>query len=552
MATPSTHEALEQRIKQLEADLEAHKTLEKNLNQRFQHLIEAVEEISIQGYDASRRVTFWNKASEQLYGYSKDEAFGKKLEDLIIPPAMRNSVIRLHERWITHGEKIPAGELVLMDREGKEVHVFSSHVMYDTSQGNEMFCIDVDLSPIKKAEVEKQELQSQLIHSQKMEVVGSLTSGIAHDFNNILQVIGGFADYLSLQEVENGQILNGLTEIRKAADRAMELIQRLMLFSRKTPALDHRLAKTNTEVKRAKKLMENTIPKMIRIETDLPDDVRDVAVDPLQIEQIILNLGTNAADAMPHGGTITISTGNVELHDEPAMDSTQPPLSGKFVEIRFSDTGQGMDETTKAQIFTPFFTTKQAGKGTGLGLASVYGIVKSNGGSIRCDSQLNEGTTFKIYFPAASLPSKHPPPSTKTIGLSQGSETILMVDDEHSIIDFVSKALNMFGYTFLSANTGETALEIIEKKDQPIDLILLDINMPGMGGYQCLKRIKQIAPHLKVIISSGYTDDPHIDTCMELGALSFLKKPYKVPALMALLRDVLDGKEDAAAQSTSN
>ncbi len=508
---------------------------------RFRHIIEDVSEISIQGYDEERKVTFWNRASELIYGYTEEEALGKKLEDLIIPPPMRQTVKTLHRRWITHGEKIPAGELTLMDKAGNEVNVFSSHVMNDTQTGKEMFCIDIDLSPIKKAEREKNELQEQLIHSQKMEAVGSLTSGIAHDFNNILQVIGGFTDYLTLQQVEDEQMTNGLVEIRKATDRAMDLIQRLMAFSRKTSVLKNCPTKTNIEVKRAQELMKNIIPKMIRIETHLPNEVMDVNVDPVQIEQIILNLGTNAADAMPDGGTISISTANRVLHEVPAIDRDAPHLSGDFVELSFTDTGHGMDEATQEQIFNPFFTTKPSGKGTGLGLASVYGIVKTNGGLVRCESRPGRGTTFKIYFPAVSVRSKgrnH----MKSNPMVRGTETILMVDDEASIITFVSKALTLFGYTFLSASSGEAALEIIHSQKTPIDLVLLDINMPGMGGQQCLRKITEMAPDLKVIVSSGYSDDPIISTCLASGAVSYLKKPYKIPTMLTLIRDVIDEK----------
>ena len=523
-------------------DISHEKVMQKALQEsekRFRHIIEDVSAISIQGYDEERRVTFWNRASELIYGYTEEEALGKKLEDLIIPPAMRQTVKTLHRRWVTHGEKIPAGELTLMDKVGNEVNVFSSHVMNDMQTGKEMFCIDIDLSPIKKAEREKRELQKQLLHSQKMEAMGSLTSGIAHDFNNILQVIGGFTDYLTMGTVEDEQMTNGLAEIRKATDRAMDLIKRLMAFSRKTSVLKNCPAKTNIEVKRAQELMKNLLPKMIRIETHLPEEVLDVKVDPVQIEQIILNLGTNAADAMPDGGTISISTANRVLHEVPAMDPDAPPLSGNFVELTFADTGHGMDEATQEQIFSPFFTTKLPDKGTGLGLASVYGIVKTNGGLVRCESQPGQGATFKIYFPALSIKPKGRNHLESDL-MVRGTETILMVDDEPSILTFVSKALNLFGYTFLSATSGEAALEIIHSPKIPIDLVLLDINMPGMGGHQCLRKITEIAPDLKVIVSSGYSDDPVINACLASGAVSYLKKPYKIPTMLTLIRDILD------------
>ena len=505
---------------------------------RFREIIEEVSEISIQGYDEERNVIFWNHASEKMYGYTEEEALGRKLEDIIIPPAMGETVKNLHHRWMTHGEKIPSGELTLINKNGNDVHVFSSHVMQDTINGKEMFCIDIDLTPIKNAEKEKRQLREQLIQSQKMEAVGTLTSGISHDFNNILQVIRGFTDYLMLQMPDDETAIPCLKEIQKTTNRAAKLIRRMMLFSRKAPP-SKQPVNINDEVKQIKKLMEKTIPKMIAIETNLPNNIWDVNVDPVQIEQMILNLGINAADAMPEGGSIYIKTANKIIAHDPSMENIHPPMSGNFVQIAVSDTGHGMDKDTLQKAFEPFFTTKGPGKGTGLGLASVYGIVKNHDGFIRCHSEPNQGTVFKIYLPTL----KNAPSNTacqKEKPLQRGTETILMVDDEASITNFASKALDLFGYKSMTASSGEDAIEIYKENQKIIDLIILDINMPGMGGFKCLNYLSAINPALKVIVSSGYSEDPMIQKCLDLGAMAYLSKPYKILDMLNTIRDVLD------------
>ncbi len=462
--------------------------------------IKDVSEISIQGHDEKRNVTFWNHASEKLYGYTEKEALGKKLEDLIIPFGMQEEVKRLHHRWIVYGEKIPAGELVLRDKNGNDVYVFSSHVMHETSKGKEIFCIDVDMNSIRRVEEEQKKLRSELRQSQKMESIGTLAGGIAHDFNNILQAISGYSEMLFFEKAKDDPDYSSLVEIYKATQRAGELIRQLLLFSRKAETRK-KPVKINNEIEQAKSILEKIIPKMIKIETHLAKDLWNANVDPIHIEQVILNMGSNSADAMPDGGKIFIKTENASV-DHNYHYSSNEIVPGDYVLITVSDIGYGMDKETLDKIFEPFFTTKDEEKGTGLGLASAYGIVKEHGGHITCGSRLGQGTSFKIYLPALKQNVNNPNNVVKK--MKGGNETILIVDDEPSLRDFASAALKRFGYSILTCENGEQALKVYSTKKHDIQLIILDVNMPGMGGHQCLKQLLELNPFVKV--SNAHSD----------------------------------------------
>jgi len=502
---------------------------------RFRKIIEDISGISVQGYDEERKVIFWNQASENLYGYSKEEAIGEKLEDLIIPTSMREEVKRRHELWINQGVKISSEELILHDKFGNNVPVFCSHVMYETQSKKEMFCVDIDMTPIKNAEKERKQLESQLRQSQKMEAIGTLTGGIAHDFNNILAVIKGFAELMLLDKTEDDPDYFNLQEIDKAANRAKELISQLLLFSRKADTIK-KPVNINQTIKQIERLLEKTIPKMINVETHLSEKIKNTFVDPVQIEQVILNLGSNAADSMPDGGRLTIKTSNTAI-DEKFVQNNIGSVPGNYVLLEVIDTGCGIDKKNIKKIFDPFFTTKQIGKGTGLGLASVYGIVKGHGGYVTCESELNKGTVFKLYFPV--LASKGDFVQETKSKPQLGTETILIVDDEKPVRTFLSHALKKFGYTSIEANDGEQALELYKKRSDGIDLILLDINMPGMSGTKCFEKLQKLNQDVKIIIVSGYAADSHFeDICSK--ASGYLKKPCDLNGTLKKIRRVLD------------
>jgi two-component system, cell cycle sensor histidine kinase and response regulator CckA len=385
---------------------------------------------------------------------------------------------------------------------------------------------------------EQNKMESQLRQALKMESVGTLAGGVAHDFNNLLQAIMGYSELLLIDKTKKDQDYNKLKEIYLAAHKGSDLTRQLLTFSRKVESI---LKPTNLNilVQQARKLLERTIPKMISINLMLSEDLLTVEADPNQIEHILLNLASNSRDSMPEGGEIHIKTQNVIL-DEDYCKTHMDVEPGVYVMLIVSDSGCGMDEKTLKQIYDPFFTTKEPGKGTGLGLSSVYGIVKNHHGHINCYSEIGVGTTFKIYFPTIEKSSDYFVDQQEDIQLYIGSENILVVDDEVVILSMCQELLERNGYKVFTASDGASALDIYEKKKDQIELVVLDLNMPGLSGEKCLREFKRIDQNVKVIISSGYALNGSATTYEKLGAKGFINKPYNMRELLRIMRKALD------------
>jgi PAS domain S-box-containing protein len=406
-----------------------------------------------------------------------------------------------------------------------------------------------DISERKEAERVRTELEDNLRWAQKMEAVGTLAGGVAHDFNNLMHVVTGYSDLLLLNSKNHG-ITQELHEIKEAAARASALTRQLLLFSRRA---EHEMANTdlNGELSQVVEILRRTIPKMVAIETRLADDLRHVDADTVQLEQVLVNLALNASDAMPGGGTLTLETRNVVL-DEQCSETLLDLEPGEYVMIEVTDTGHGMPRETVSRIFEPFFTTKALGKGTGLGLAMVYGIVRAHHGRVTCHSEPGVGTTFRIYLPAATTPELGVRESAPEAPLPRGSETVLLVDDEESVREVGRQLLSTHGYRVLEADTGEAALELVERSRDSVDLVILDYIMPGMGGRRCLQQLRKIAPRLPVIISSGYSAEATSDDLLMMGARAFVGKPYQVRTLLELVRRVLNETGSANGATAAN
>ncbi len=388
---------------------------------------------------------------------------------------------------------------------------------------------------------QKAKVQEQLYQAQKMESIGILAGGVAHDFNNLLHAMRGHIELLLQGKSEDHPDARRLLNVTKSMDRAAQLVQQLLLFSRKIEA--HRMrVDVNQEVEDVARMLERTIPRMVAIELRLDPSVWPIFADPVQIEQVLLNLASNAVDAMPDGGTLMMETKNMVM-DEAFVMSHPGSTAGLHVLLTVTDTGCGMDRDVLEHIFDPFFTTKNVGKGTGLGLASVYGIVKAHGGYIHCYSEPGLGTTFQIYLPAAEQGEGLVNEDTQKTTLPSGQENILVVDDESEIRELTREALEILGYSVRMAASGEQALKIYQEHDSPIDLVLLDLNMPGMGGYRCLQELLQIDPSVKIIIASGYSASGHGKDALASGSKGFIGKPYQLKELAAMVREVLDEKE---------
>ncbi|MFH0960794.1 MAG: response regulator, partial [Pseudomonadota bacterium] len=328
-----------------------------------------------------------------------------------------------------------------------------------------------------------------------------------------------------------------LQKIYKAGKRGADLVKSLMTFSRKVETT-YVTVNLNQEIKQVQHLLSRTIPKNIKISLRLSSELLSISADPSQLGQILMNLGVNARDAMPDGGTLTIETNNVRLGQEYCSAHIET-IPGNYVLLTVSDSGQGMDKATLAHIFEPFFSTKAVGKGTGLGLATVYGIVKQHGGHITCYSELGHGATFKIYLPARQTDSDLEAPIHETI-VTGGTETILLVDDEDDIRDLGATLLSEFGYNIITAGNGKEAIEIYKREGYRISLVILDLIMPVMDGRQCLTEILRVNPESKVVIASGYSESGPANGVMSAGAMGFVQKPYDIRQLLNTIREILD------------
>jgi signal transduction histidine kinase len=384
---------------------------------------------------------------------------------------------------------------------------------------------------------DKKKLESQFHQAQKMEAFGQLAGGVAHDFNNLLTVISGYSEMLFTSLPPDDPRKKMADGIRRAGDRAAALTRQLLAFSRQQ-VLEPKILDLNVILTDIGKMLRRLIGEDVQFSTVLRPAISPVKVDPGQIEQVIINLAVNARDAMAQGGKLTIETSEVDL-DESYVRTRPEMRPGRFVALTVSDTGSGMSPEVQARIFEPFFTTKGVGKGTGLGLAVVHGIVKQSGGSIEVYSEAGIGTTFKVYLPAveeqlAALSSHGPdlPP--------RGTETILLVEDDDSVRDFAALALEGLGYAVLTAPGAEAALLLMANHTATVDLLVTDVVMPETGGRKLAETLQSLYPGLKVLFISGYTDDAVVRHGVLQADVAFLQKPFTPNSLAKKVRDVLN------------
>ncbi len=388
-----------------------------------------------------------------------------------------------------------------------------------------------------KSRCEKRLAEDQFHQAQKMESIGKLAGGVAHDFNNILTAIMGYANFLAGGPTQNETWREDVDEIRKAAERAAALTRQLLAFSRRQ-ALQLRVVDLNAEFTDLKNMLRRLVGEDIEWTVSLASALGYIKADPGQIQQVLMNLVVNAKDAMPNGGTLAVSTENVKFQEPHAEnDFIIPP--GAYVAIVVSDTGVGIDENIKTRIFEPFFTTKEKGKGTGLGLAVIYGIVKQAGGYIVLDSAPEKGTTFKIYFPTVDGVVGAKNGHQAAPESYQGTETILVVDDDEAIRAMLRRVLRQHGYATLEAGSGEEALKLVQAHKGNLHMLLTDMVLPGINGLDLARQISSIRTEIKIVLISGYLDK-------EFGNFSidektpFLQKPFAPDALAKLIREVLD------------
>ncbi len=520
------------------ADITERKRTEEALRdseERYRRLVDGSPEMIFVVSDD--RIVYMNETGVRLLGASSaDEISGKPIAELVHPDS-RGVVGARMRQVVDEGRPMPLAEqrYVRLDGSVLDVEATGVPILHFGRPAAQVFARD--LTRRKETEEALHRSQEQFRQAQKMEAVGRLAGGVAHDFNNLLTAIRGYADLLLMQLDEGFPLRREVEEIQRAADRAADLTQQLLAFSRKQ-VLQPKILDLNAVVANMDKMMRRLIGEDVDLITVLRPDLGTVKVDPGQIGQVIMNLVVNARDAMPAGGKITIGTANVDLSPEYAAlhPAVQP---GPHVMLTVTDTGTGMDDETKQRLFEPFFTTKELGKGTGLGLSTVYGIVKQSSGSIWVYSERGRGTSFKIYFPRheAEAPRGR---ASRPGSAPRGRETILLVEDEPVVRLLAAELLRKNGYQVLVSGDGAEALRLIDERRCFIDLMVTDVVMPGIGGRQLVEQLPGFLAGMKVLYMSGYPDEAIGRHGLLEPGTPFLQKPFTADGLLRKIREILD------------
>jgi len=480
--------------------------------------------------DADTRLVRWNRRLEVVTGYAPAALAGRLALDFIAPDARALLAEAIMQALATGYAEIEAD---LLTADGRTIPYHWTGVPLRNEKGEPTGLTGVgrDLTAYKN-------LEQQFRQAQKMEAIGRLAGGIAHDFNNVLTAITGYTELLLDDLGDDAAQRGDLEEIRAAAARAAGLTRQLLAFSRQQ-VLEPRVLDLNAVVAGMDKMLRRILGEDVELATALAANLGRIKADPGQIEQVILNLAVNARDAMPRGGKLTIETANAELDDAYAREHVTV-VPGRYVMLAMSDTGTGIDAEIKAKMFEPFFTTKGPGKGTGLGLATVYGIVKQSGGNVWVYSEPGRGATFKVYLPGVDEPVEGPAVVAAPTRPLEGTETILVVEDNESVRRLVRGVLQGHGYVVLDAAEPAEALTLVEGHGGHIALLVTDVVMPGISGRELARQLEAARPGLLVLYMSGYTDDAIVNHGVLEAGVAFLQKPFTPAGLLHKVREVLD------------
>jgi PAS domain S-box-containing protein len=518
--------------------------------ERFMALIESTSDW-IWEVNENAVYTYASPKVKGLLGYEPEDIIGKTPFDLMTPEDTKRVAAEFGA--IAEARKLfDRLENENLHKDGRILVIETSGVPIFDANGNfrGYHGIDRDITKRKQVQEERKKLEAQLSQAQKMEAIGTLAGGVAHDFNNLLTVIIGNAQLALMDVIKDESLRKGIEEVKKAGDKASFLTRQLLAFSRKQ-VIKPEVLDLNEEINETKKMFKRLIGEDIEFQTVLEPELWKVYADPGQINQVIMNLAVNARDAMyacadtvagrPQGGKLTIETANTDLDGnyfrKHGIEGEKP---GHYVMLALSDTGSGMDKEIQKHIFDPFFTTKEVGKGTGLGLSTVYGIVKQNNGFIWVYSEPGQGTTFKVYLPEAEGDADSEEKQRLPVIELDGSETVLIVEDDDGLRKFAQEVLLRHGYRVLDAENGEDALRVSQAHEGSIDLMITDVVMPKMGGKEAADRLQPFYPQMKVIYMSGYTDNAIVHHGVLAPGLNFLQKPFSAEGLARKVREALD------------
>lgn len=538
----SYYPELQQRLRELEQT----KSTLAAANMQLQAVLDAATEVAIIATDREGMITIFNKGAEKMLGYTEEEVVGKFSSIILhLPEEIKERGAELGkesgkpldgfdvfiELIKSHGSD--RREWSYLCKDGKQLLVLLTATAIHNPAGE-----ITGFLGIANDITEQRALESKLLQSQKMESIGQLAGGLAHDFNNVLSVIIGFASLLQMKLKMPESEARMMDNILTAAKKASNLTHSLLAFSRKQIMIK-RTQNLNSIVANVGKLLTNLIGEDIQLKINLNDDPLYVFADSGQIEQVLLNMSTNARDAMPHGGMLAITTKleNIDEHFVKAHGFCEP---GMYAVITVSDTGKGMDAETRKKIFEPFFTTKETGKGTGLGLAMVYGIIKQHNGYINVYSEPEVGTTFQMFIPSAASCEEHDHETLISNTPPSGSETILIAEDEAPVRELLENILTHFGYKVIMATNGADAIEKFREHQNQIQLVILDMIMPQKSGKIVYEEITQMNPDIRGLFCSGYAPDIIQRQGNLEHSFEFMMKPVKPHDLLVKIREILD------------
>ena len=527
---------LQDRIRELNKqtrDLEAEIRIRQDTEDKLRSILESSSAISIVSTDLDQRIRYWNKGAENIFGFSADEMLGEKITKIYVDDPHSREILTQARNHVIKNKDATSCEVRELSKEGSDrwVRLNLSARMNKDKKVIGLLGIGEDIT-------ERKQLEQMLLHAEKMKAIGTLAGGVAHDFNNILTSIRAYTELAQFRIEDQKAVQESMDQIMNATDRAKDMVKQILNFSRQVGE-EKKPMRLEPLVKEAVTLLKGALPSTIQVVMALKDNESIIHADATQIHQIIMNLGTNAAHAMAKSGGIlhfSLSQENVDKNIIARIPDLKP---GSYTKLRVQDTGCGMEPDVAKHIFEPYFTTRETGAGSGMGLAVVYGIVKQHDGVIVVKSKPGKGTLFDVYFPTVTSQ-----PTTKRAmptDIPHGTESILFVDDELAVTQPYLQILEDLGYTVAGFVDGLKALEAFKENPQKYDLIICDMTMPKITGEMLAHEAKQIRQDIPVIMCTGYSDDMNQEKASELGIQAFLPKPLSINELAGTIRNILEG-----------